>query len=1354
MVFVADDLGAWLVAALADAGRRRLADWVLGSEQERALRQVATSAVQLTAEELRPGDSSQADELALVISQVFGQPVTAPPTGQATLLEDLQAQVAGQLAVLDDANLTGIGKSSAGLLGLRAEHIAQQLTGFLVREIIGRGARGGPLAPLADQLNHDATHLQGLRIEEKVDRLARTVEEAPALHSIMPGVSGELASQGGGVALGSVLSGYRAQARDFAPEVLLDRDREVAELALFCGGSDPYVVWQGVPWAGKTALAAWFTVHPPPGVDVASFFITSLLAGQSDSAAFTEAMVEQLAIYAAENVSRAASPGGWDRERRRLLDLAGQRAAARGERLVLVVDGLDEDQSTRPGSGLPSIASLLPMRPPESVRVIVTTRGHPELPDDVPEDHPLRHCIRRELEPSQFAAGLARRARQELLDQLHGDQLQIDIIGYLTAADGGLTTRDLASLTSQPQYLIGSQLGRTWRADDRYDALEEADRAYLFAHETLREVARSELGAEVTRYRTRIDSWADDYQARGWPSDSPRYLLRPYGRLLTAEGSADQLFRLATDCARQDRMLVDTGGDAAALAEVYTAQELLLAESEPDLARLFVLAFSRDRLTERNTRLPPVLPAVLAQLGYVSRAEELARSLVYSESRVQALGELAVVMMDADRTRALGLLKEAERIARGRADWSQARALRGLCGYMARAGEYDRAEQLARLPATDQYQAEALAEVALAVAAADPDRARLLADEVAHLASGVSDPLWTAPVERLLASVAARAGDADRGEQLALGIGRSWVQAAALRDVSAILAGSGQYDRAEQLAARITDATSRTGALAALVRAVAKSDPDRARTLANEAEQAASDPRDYTSRAEIAAAIAAVDPDRARRLADEAERLARSAVDPGPRFPLAELAAILVTADPDRARRLADKAEQLARDEAHGWPHTHLKELAEVLAGAGQYEMTEQVINVITAAGPRAEATNALAVALAGAGEQQRAEQLLETVSSNGPTGWTAEKYAVALAKAGELDHAEQLITTISDSRQRAAGMRRISGVLARDGQYDRAERLARKITRPWHRRTAMTVLAEQLTRAGQYDHAEHVARTLNDPATLAHMLGELSAALADSAPGRARSLAEEAEQLIRTIPASGPQAAALGHLGAALAMSDPARARRIADEAEHLLRVITSLEPRESALRALSRAAARCGNYGHAEELARSITDRARLAVALSDLAATLPESHAKQARSLLADAEQIASTITDSGSQATAILDIAKAVAEHDHAYLSQPIRVQACRILAQAVTLGSAWREILEVLAILQPAVLPAVARAVITRTRLLPKPRVIVQGLVLTGCAKVTTSTFVLMRRRLPRPGGGRGFLRVLASTIQH
>ena len=81
------------------------------------------------------------------------------------MLEALQAGIAGQLAVLDDASLTGTGQSSADVLGVPGTVVAEKLTGHLLREIVVRGSRGGPLFPLASQLNDDVTHLQGQRLE-------------------------------------------------------------------------------------------------------------------------------------------------------------------------------------------------------------------------------------------------------------------------------------------------------------------------------------------------------------------------------------------------------------------------------------------------------------------------------------------------------------------------------------------------------------------------------------------------------------------------------------------------------------------------------------------------------------------------------------------------------------------------------------------------------------------------------------------------------------------------------------------------------------------------------------------------------------------------------------------------------------------------------------------------------------------------------------------------------------------------------------------------------------------------------------------------------------------------------------
>jgi hypothetical protein len=171
MVWVADDLAAWLVEQLADAGRRRLADFVLGDEFERALEQAATAAVRATANELSPGDADRAEHLAMVISERFGTPVPDVPTGRMTVLETLRTGIAQQVAVLEDPELTETGMSSAEVAGVEAGVLAPVLTRHLLTRIVTRGARGGPLFPLAAQLNADVARFQAEQTQDMIRQL-------------------------------------------------------------------------------------------------------------------------------------------------------------------------------------------------------------------------------------------------------------------------------------------------------------------------------------------------------------------------------------------------------------------------------------------------------------------------------------------------------------------------------------------------------------------------------------------------------------------------------------------------------------------------------------------------------------------------------------------------------------------------------------------------------------------------------------------------------------------------------------------------------------------------------------------------------------------------------------------------------------------------------------------------------------------------------------------------------------------------------------------------------------------------------------------------------------------------------
>ena len=236
-----------------------------------------------------------------------------------------------------------------------------------------------------------------------------------------------------------VRTAYQAQVRDITPDHLLDRDVELDELVGFCAGDQPYAWWQAGPWAGKSALMSWFVLHPPAGVDVVSFFVTARLAGQSDSDACTDALIEQFAALVGESPASLLTARARRGTMLQLLEDAAGRAREAGRRLLLVIDGLDEDSGTAAGPGRFSIAALLPRRPPPEVRVLVASRPHPPIPDDVAGDHPLRTISPRQLTVYAHARDVERLARHELTQLLAGSQLQRDVLGLITAAGGGLT---------------------------------------------------------------------------------------------------------------------------------------------------------------------------------------------------------------------------------------------------------------------------------------------------------------------------------------------------------------------------------------------------------------------------------------------------------------------------------------------------------------------------------------------------------------------------------------------------------------------------------------------------------------------------------------------------------------------------------------------------------------------------------------------------------------------------------------------------------------------------------------------------------------------------------------------------
>ncbi|MFJ6351291.1 hypothetical protein ACIQKB_17655 [Streptomyces sp. NPDC092046] len=528
-----------------------------------------------------------------------------------------------------------------------------------------------------------------------------------------------------------VRSAYWEQVRRLAPAELCDREVELAELAAFCGTTGAgYLWWRADAWAGKTALMAWFALHPPPGVRIVPFFITARWAAQNDATAYVDVVLEQLAELAGEPLPALLTAATRETHLLRLYGTAARACAGRGERLILLVDGLDEDRGVTTGPDAHSIAALLP----PDARVIVSGRLNPPLPPDVPDAHPLRESATvRVLVPSPAARAIRFEAERELKRLLTAGGLPYDLLALLTAAGGGLTADDLAHLTDGVPYRVRDVLrtgpGRTFAP---------AGPAYLLAHEELAAQAREMLGArELARFRDRLHAWAEDWRERGWPEDTPAYLLRGYVATLRAAGDVDRLVGCALDAVRHDRLLAATGGDGAALAEVRAASEALLAGGDrPDLIPLMLrLAVRRDDLELSGGLVRPELAAGWAAVGEVDRAVALARAAGDERAVAGLCAVAATLLRRGDRYRAVALAEEAEELAlRERESHARDSASAKAASLLVALGFHDRAERQIRRVGSDLDRDKALYALAEALCTAgEYERALDLARGESHI---------------------------------------------------------------------------------------------------------------------------------------------------------------------------------------------------------------------------------------------------------------------------------------------------------------------------------------------------------------------------------------------------------------------------------------------------------------------------------------------------------------------------------------------------------------------------------------------------------------------------------------------
>jgi trypsin-like peptidase len=202
----------------------------------------------------------------------------------------------------------------------------------------------------------------------------------------------------------------RRAAQDLAPRVLIGRDAELAALREFAGSDLQWRWLQGDAFAGKTALLAWFTLHPPEGVDVVGCFLRRT-TGDNGADYALDVLIRQLALLAGRgSLLPPLSLSERAHDFVDLLDEATRASHERGNRLLVVIDGLDEYDPTAASlelaAWLPGARTL-----PEQAKLLVARRAGAGI--DLPQGHPLAGNLQR-VTASETATEIQGAARREL----------------------------------------------------------------------------------------------------------------------------------------------------------------------------------------------------------------------------------------------------------------------------------------------------------------------------------------------------------------------------------------------------------------------------------------------------------------------------------------------------------------------------------------------------------------------------------------------------------------------------------------------------------------------------------------------------------------------------------------------------------------------------------------------------------------------------------------------------------------------------------------------------------------------------------------------------------------------------
>ncbi|WP_344246638.1 hypothetical protein [Actinocorallia libanotica] len=961
-----------------------------------------------------------------------------------------------------------------------------------------------------------------------------------------------------------------------------------------------------------------------------SFFITARLADQSDRAAFLDVVLEQLA-----EITGDPEPSFLPEAMRqsRFIQLLHEAAAVcreAGERLVLLVDGLDEDRGVTEGRHAHSIAALLPVRLPEGLKVIVAGRPAPPIPTDVPAHHPLRDPgIIQTLTASDHAHVIRDVVTHELENLLEDTGVAHEVLGLVVAAGGGLSIRDLAELIDAPPWKIEKVLrgpsGRTFTGHASRWQPGTAPDVFVLAHEELQANALASLGGQVLAgFRERLHTWCDTYRSQGWPIGTPEYLLRGYFRFLHKHNDLSRMIELVVDRARLDRMLDVSGGDATALTDITTTQTTINHSPVPDLAVCLRLALTRRYLTWRNSKIPTTLPAAWARLGYPDRAESLAGSIVDPAARMQAqrnLAEAFVLVGDPARAEALAATAGTDNTSISGTNHSlPAHVLSSVVAALSQVGEVDRAEAVAHSITSPADRAFVQASLITAlVSVGELDRA----EAIGHaLQDDSEDTAWA--LKSLVTSFCT-SGEFHRAKQIIFRIRYIFPWLSAVNVFTRALVRAQQFDEAfgvvrtaEIVANSAPDPFTREKTRTSLVSMLVYiREASRAKSAIQSTGDMMGDA--FLWRILVEAMVQVGDFEEAERVTftapkpyaelqasqalvpalieagelDRAEAAARSLPDPNMRiYALCALIPAFTTAgDLDSAHRICGEVEHVAFTEIDLRSQAFSK-LSSALTEAGDLARARVAANAITEASDRSEPFSALLAKMVSMGDLEAAEEIHWSVTDTAVQDRALSTLVPALVRAGRRSRAQRVIESIElaarsnhDPAERSRTLGTLALALIQTHDFSGAEETVNRIADTTARTHALVSLIPGLVQQGEYERAETIAYSPTDPVIRVQaVISLMTAWLKADEPERVRAVIHTAEEMIGLLADNRTQTADLSALVSVLIGLNEL------DHAERTARSIPDPVVKQSALITILPSLMEGGRFSHALEIVQEV--------------------------------------------------------------------------------------------------------------------------------------------------------------------